>query len=207
MEERNNRELKMATAKKKIEKNEAFKLNAANAKQAKAYKAKYPDNKKSAVMPILDLAQRQNGGWCSDAVIEYVAGYMGMPPIRVREIASFYEMYNLEPVGENVVWVCRTTPCWLRGSDDVLSACKKNMGVDVGETSKDGKFTLREMECLGACVNAPILWVGDDYYEDVDAKDTDKIINELRKGKRPPVGSLKGRQCAAPEGFKPKESK
>jgi len=107
-------------------------------------------------------------------------------------------MYNTEPVGEHVVWVCRTTPCWLRGSDEVLSACKKNMKVDVGETTKDGKFTLREMECLGACVNAPILWVDDDYYEDVDAKSTNEIIDSLRKGKRPKVGSMSGRQCSKP---------
>jgi NADH-quinone oxidoreductase subunit E len=182
-----------------------FKFTAANENEAKKHLAKYPDGKKSAVMPILDIAQRQNNNWLSTEVIEYVAAYMDMPPIRVREIATFYEMYNTEPVGENVVWVCRTTPCWLRGSDAVLDACKKNMKVEVGETSKDGKFTLREMECLGACVNAPILWVGNDYYEDVDAKDTDKILNELRKGNRPAAGSLKGRSCAAPEGFKPKE--
>lgn len=194
----------MATVKKKAA---AFKFTAANEKQAKMHLAKYPDGKKSAVMPLLDIAQRQNDNWLSDEVIEYVASYMDMPPIKVREVATFYEMYNTEPVGENVVWVCRTTPCWLRGSDEVLSACKKNMKIEVGETTKDGKFTLREMECLGACVNAPILWVGDDYYEDVDAKDTDKIINELRKGKRPEVGSLKGRHCAAPEGFEPKAAK
>ena len=194
----------MTTLKKKTN---AFKFTAANLKLAQAQLAKYPDGKKSAVMALLDIAQRQNAGWLSKDAIEYVAEMMDMAPIRVYEVATFYEMYNTEPVGENVVWVCRTTPCWLRGSDDVLDACKKNMKIGVGETTKDGKFTLREMECLGACVNAPILWVGDDYYEDVDAKDTDKILNELRKGKRPPVGSLKGRSCAAPEGFKPKEAK
>jgi len=184
-----------------------FKFNAENLKKAKYQTAKYPDGKKSAVMALLDIAQRQNNGWLSKDAIEYVAQYMDMAPIRVHEVATFYEMYNTEPVGENVVWVCRTTPCWLRGSDDVLDACKKNMKIGVGETTKDGKFTLREMECLGACVNAPILWVGDDYYEDVDAKDTDHIINELRKGKRPAVGSLKGRTCAAPIGYTPKEAK
>lgn len=196
------------TTKKKTEiKAKAFKFSAANEKKAKQHLAKYPSNAKSALMPILEIAQRQNGGWCSDEVIEYVATYMDIPPIRVREVASFYEMYNLEPVGENVVWVCRTTPCWLRGSEEVLDTCKKELKIGVGENSKDGKFTLREMECLGACVNAPILWVGDDYYEDVDATDTKKILSELKKGKRPPVGSLKGRQCSAPEGFNPKEVK
>lgn len=183
-----------------------FKLTPANVKKAKEHLAKYPEGKKSAVMPILDIAQRQNGGWLSTAAIEHVAEIMDMPPIRVQEVASFYEMYNTEPVGEHIVWVCRTTPCWLNGSDEVLSACKKNMGVDVGETTKDGKFTLREMECLGACVNAPILWVDDDYYEDVDAADTNKIVDSLRKGRRPPVGSVKGRQCSAPVA-KPKEAK
>lgn len=197
---------KKTPVKKTAKQDNDFKLTATNLKKAKEHLAKYPKGKKSAVMPILDIAQRQNGGWLSTAAIEHVAEIMDMPPIRVQEVASFYEMYNTEPVGEHIVWVCRTTPCWLRGSEEVLSACKKNMGIDVGETTKDGKFTLREMECLGACVNAPILWVDDDYYEDVDAEDTNKIVDSLRKGKRPPVGSVRGRQCSAPIA-QPKEAK
>lgn len=196
----------MAKAKKTVQKK--FEFNAENQKLADKEIAKYPDGRHfSAVKALLDIAQRQNGGWLSTECIEAVGDYLNMPYIRVQENATFYEQFHTEKVGENVVWVCRTTPCWLRGSDNVLDACKKNMGVDVGETTPDGKFTLKEMECLGACVNAPILWVNDDYYEDVDADGTTKILDSLRKGKRPPAGSIKGRQCSAPEGFKPKEAK
>ncbi len=192
-------------AKKKPKK---FELTPGNAAKAEMILAKYPEGKQfSAVMPLLDLVQRQNNGWLSTEAIEFVGDYLNMPYIRVQEVATFYEMYNTRPVGKHIVWVCRTTPCWLRGSDNVLSACKKNLGVEVGETTPDGKFTLREMECLGACVNAPILWVDDDFYEDVDGETTEKILDDLRKNKKPKIGSVKARQCSAPEGFKPKEAK
>lgn len=185
-----------------------FEFTAENKKAADKHIAKYPENRHfSAVMPLLDIAQRQNGGWLSTECIEYVGEYLNMPYIRVQEVATFYEQFHTEKVGENVVWVCRTTPCWLRGSDNILDACKKHMNVEVGETTSDGKFTLKEMECLGACVNAPILWVNDDYYEDVTPEDTTKILKQLKAGKRPPAGSVIGRQCSAPEGFKPSAPK
>ena len=176
-----------------------FEFNKENAKKAESILAKYPEGRFSAVMPLLDLAQRQNGGWLSTECIEFIGDYLNMPYIRVQEVASFYEMYNTKEVGENIVWVCRTTPCWLRGSENVLSACKKNLGVEVGETTEDGKFTLREMECLGACVNAPVLWVNDDYYEDMNAESTEKVLEEFKKGKAPAHGSQTGRQCSAPK--------
>ena len=185
-----------------------FEFTAENKAEADKHIAKYPANRHfSAVMPLLDIAQRQNGGWLSTECIEYVGDYLNMPYIRVQEVATFYEQFHTEKVGENVVWVCRTTPCWLRGSDNILDACKKHMNVEVGETTSDGKFTLKEMECLGACVNAPILWVNDDYYEDITPAETTKILKELKAGKRRAPGSVIGRQCSAPEGFKPKEAK
>jgi NADH-quinone oxidoreductase E subunit len=197
----------MAKAKKTTEA-QKFEFTPENKKLADYEIAKYPDGRHfSAVKALLDIAQRQNGGWLSKEAIEAVGDYLNMPYIRVQENATFYEQFHTEKVGENVVWVCRTTPCWLRGSNDVLDACKKHMNIEVGQTTSDGKFTLKEMECLGACVNAPILWVNDDYYEDVDAASTTKILKELKNGKRPEAGSIKGRQCSAPEGFKPKEAK
>jgi len=160
---------------------------------------KYPENRHfSAVLPLLDLAQRQAGGWLPKEAIEAVGDYLNMPYIRVHEVATFYEQFHTSPVGQNVIWVCRTTPCWLRGSDQVTDACKKNLGINIGETTPDNKFTLKEMECLGACVNAPILWVNDDFYEDMDAKSTEKVLNSVRDGKPLPIGSQIGRQCSAP---------
>ncbi len=183
--------------------NEKFEFSKETAKKADAIVKKYPEGKHfSAVLPLLDLAQRQNGGWLSTPAIEAVGDYLNMPYIRVQEIATFYEQFHTVPVGQNVIWVCRTTPCWLRGSDAVTDACKKNLGVDIGETTSDGKFTLKEMECLGACVNAPILWVNDDFYEDMDATSTEKVLNSVRDGKPLPRGSMIGRQCSAPKEVK-----
>jgi len=177
-----------------------FEFDKNNAKKAAAIVAKYPENRHfSAVLPLLDLAQRQSGGWLPREAIEGVGEYLNMPYIRVQEVATFYEQFHTQAVGANVVWVCRTTPCWLRGSDAVTDACTKNLGVKVGETTADGKFTLKEMECLGACVNAPILWVNDDFYEDMDAASTEKVLNSVRDGKPLPRGSQIGRQCSAPK--------
>lgn len=178
---------------------EKFVFNEENARKAEAIVKKYPENRQfSAVLPLLDLAQRQSGGWLPRAAIEGVGDYLNMPYIRVHEVATFYEQFHTEKVGENVVWVCRTTPCWLRGSDQVTDACRKNLGIEVGETTADNKFTLKEMECLGACVNAPILWVNDDFYEDMDAGSTEKVLNSIKEGKRLPHGSMTGRQGSAP---------
>jgi NADH-quinone oxidoreductase subunit E len=151
-------------------------------------------------MPLLDLAQRQNGGWLPRAAIEHVAKMLGMPFIRAMEVATFYTMYNLEPVGEHFVQVCTTTPCWLRGSDEVVKACEKTLGVSLGGTTPDGKFTLIEVECLGACVNAPMMQIGDDYYEDLDADSTERVLQELKRGGTPKPGPQGERHLTCPAG-------
>lgn len=176
-----------------------FEFNKEHSAQAKAHIAKYPkDRSASAVIPLLDLAQRQLGGSLNQDAIEHVASMLGMPPIRVLEVASFYTMLNLEPVGKHHVQVCTTTPCWLRGSDEILSACKKKLGIDCGEVTKDGEFSLIEVECLGACVNAPMVQINDDYYEDLTPESMKKLLDDLSKGKQPETGSQTGRQTSAP---------
>ena len=176
-----------------------FSFTADNAKAAQAFIARYPESREqSAVMPILDLAQRQNGGWLSDAAIAYVADLLAMPRIRVLEIASFYSMYHQKPVGKHVVGVCTTTPCWLRGATEILDACRETLGIEVGETTEDGLFTLIEVECLGACCNAPMLHINDDYYEDLDGDGTAGILAALRRGETPKPGSQTGRRSSEP---------
>ena len=178
-----------------------FAFTAENVAWAKGQIAKYPAGKQaSAVMPLLDRAQRQNGGWLSVPAIEHVADFLGMPYIRVYEVASFYTMYNLNPVGKHVIEVCTTTPCWLRGSDQVAAACKKNLGIGFGETTADGEFTLLEVECLGACVNAPMLAYRDEFYEDLDADSTTRILEAIKKGDKPKPGPQIDRQTSAPVG-------
>lgn len=180
----------------------SFAFTADNLKAAKAVVAKYPESRQqSAVMPLLDLAQRQLG-WTSPAVIEYVADFLNLPAIRVWEVASFYTMYYREPVGEYRLHVCTTTPCWLRGSDDIVRVCKEKTGLDFGETDEKGLFTLLEVECLGACVNAPVLQVNDDYYEDLDADRTVALLDALAAGRPPEAGTLAERLNSAPEGGK-----
>ena len=169
--------------------------------------ARYPEGKQaSAVMPLLYLAQaqmkRQTGSaWLPKAAMDVVAERLSMAPIRVYEVASFYFMFNLKPIGRIHLQVCGTTPCMLRGSDEVARACRDATGIKAyGQTSEDGMFTLTEVECLGACVNAPVLQVDDDYYEDLDYHRTRALIEALRRGERPPPGSTLGRQGSAPEG-------
>jgi NADH-quinone oxidoreductase E subunit len=167
--------------------------------RAKHIIAKYPAGKQaSAVMPLLDLAQRQNDNWLPRAAMDYVADMLGMPRIRVYEVATFYTMYNLKPVGKHFVQVCTTTPCWLRGSDEVVKACKRKLGIDLGETTDDGQFTLIEVECLGACVNAPMVQINDDYFEDLDGPSTEALIDALKRGESPKAGPVNGRQTSAP---------
>jgi len=178
---------------------QTFKFNSANKAMTKTVIAKYPKGRQaSAVLPLLDLAQRQNDGWLPTSAMDHVAEVLDMAPVRVYEVATFYSMYNLKPVGKHHVQVCTTTPCWLRGSDGVLDACKKKLGVEPGETTADGKFTLDEVECLAACVNAPMVQIGDDYYEDLDADSMTKILEDLAAGKTPKVGSQIKRQTSAP---------
>ena len=178
-----------------------FALTPENRAKADAFIARYPAGRQaSAVLPVLDIAQRQNGGWLSPEAAEHVARMLDMAPIRIYEIVSFYEMLHAEPVGEHVVRVCTTTPCMLRGSTGILDACKRELGVEVGGTSEDGKFTLTEFECLGACVNAPVVWIGDDYYEDLDPEKTVAILKAFRAGEPPEPGSQIGRRGSEPVG-------
>ena len=178
-----------------------FAFDAANLERARAIIARYPAGRQaSAVLPLLDIAQRQSGNWLPRAAMDYVAGMLDMAPIRVYEVATFYSMFNLQPVGAWFFQICTTTPCWLRGSDKVVEACQRKLGIGIGETTPDGKFTLKEVECLGACVNAPIIQVNDDFYEDLDGPSTEKLIDELAAGRVPPRGSAIGRQKSAPEG-------
>jgi NADH-quinone oxidoreductase subunit E len=168
---------------------------------------KYPPGRQaSAVLPLLDLAQRQMGratgsAWVPRVAMDEIARRLGMAPIRVYEVATFYFMFNTRPVGKYHLQVCTTTPCWLRGSDEVVAACRTETGIaGWGETSADGMFTMTEVECLGACVNAPILQVNDDFYEDMDAARTGQLLTALRAGTPPAPGSMAGRQGSAPEG-------
>lgn len=178
---------------------ESFEFSPEFRDAADAFIAKYPKGRhESAVMPLLDLAQRQHDGWLPRAAMDYVAEYLSMPPIRVYEVATFYTMYNLEPVGRNHVQVCTNLPCWLRGSDAIVEACKRTLGVEFGGTTEDGLFTLSEMECLGACVNAPMMQINDDYYEDLDSSSAESILTELRLGETPRTGSQIGRKSCEP---------
>jgi NADH-quinone oxidoreductase subunit E len=174
-----------------------FAFTAENAARAKAIIAKYPPGKQaSAVMPLLDLAQRQNKGWLPKEAMDHVAEMLGMARMRVYEVASFYEMYNRRPVGEHFVRICVTMPCQLRGADDIVRACEAELGIPSGETTSDGKFTIHEVQCLGACVNAPLAWIGDDYYEDLDPDSMRKILQALKRGETPKPGSQIGRQAS-----------
>jgi NADH-quinone oxidoreductase subunit E len=181
-----------------FEQPETFEFTPENVERAKAHIAKYPPGRQaSAVLPLLWIAQEQHG-WLPRAAMDHVAGMLGMAPIRVYEVATFYTMFNLRPVGRYLLQACTTTPCWLRGSDDVVHACERKLGIRVGGTTSDGLFTLIEVECLGACVNAPILQVNDDFYEDLDGPATEALLDALRDGKAPPPGSVIGRQGSEP---------
>ena len=178
---------------------ETFAFTPENRAKADAYVAKYPAGRQaSAVLPLLDLAQRQCGGWLPRAAMEHIAELLEMAPIRVYEVVTFYEMFHDTPRGKHELRVCTTTPCWLRGSTDIVKACEEELGCHVGETSADGVFSFGEFECLGACVNAPIVWVDDDYYEDVDPDGVRRLIQAFRRGERPAPGTMADRQKSAP---------
>jgi NADH-quinone oxidoreductase E subunit len=165
----------------------------------KAQLAKYPeDRKQSAIIALLDIAQRQLGGSLNYPAMEYVGEMLGMPYMKVLEVASFYTMLNLQPVGRHHVQVCTTTPCWLRGSDEVLGACKKKLNIEPGEITQDGQFSLIEVECLGACVNAPMVQINDDYYEDLDGNRMTQILDDLEGGREVTPGPQVNRQTTAP---------
>jgi NADH-quinone oxidoreductase subunit E len=185
----------------------AFAWTTENAAKAKEIVARYPEGRqRSAVMPLLDLAQRQVGaetntqGWLPIPVIEFVARELDMPVIRVLEVATFYFMYNLVPVGRFHVQVCGTTPCMLRGSDDLMAACKKR-GMRKGHTTDDGLWTLTEVECMGNCASAPMVQINDDNYEDLTAERLDRILDELAAGRQPKTGTQEpGRHTVEPVG-------
>jgi len=162
--------------------------------------AKYPEGRaRSAILPLLDLAQREHG-WVSQGVVEAVAEITGTAPIRVWEVATFYTMYNKEPIGRHHVEICTNLPCWLRGSDEILRAARDVFGVGFGQTSEDGAATVSSAECLGACVNAPMVQIGDDYYEDLDYDSAKALFTAIKEGRPVRAGSQIGRQCSAPQG-------
>ena len=178
---------------------ETFAFTPENRDKADAVIAKYPAGcQASAVLPLLDLAQRQNGGWIPRAAMEHVAELLDMASIRVYEVATFYTMLNLEPVGRHHVQLCRTTPCWLRGSDALRDACRDELGIGLGETTEDGLFTVTEVECLGACVNAPMVQIDDHFYEDLDPARMKDILRAFKAGDPPTPGSQTGRHTSAP---------
>ena len=173
-----------------------FKFSKENMSKVNQTLKKYPlSQKSSAVMPLLDIAMRQSGGWIPDSAMHEIASIINVPYIRVYEVASFYSMFNLQPIGKYFIQVCTTTPCWLRGSDSLVNICKKHLTIDNNETSQDGLFTLKTVECLGACVNAPMVQINDNYYEDLTDISLLKIIENLKKGLDNKVGSqLKNRK-------------
>ena len=187
---------------KKIHDNQPkeFIFSSENLKKIEEILKRYPEkNKKSAVMPLLYLAQRQDNNWIPLAAMKYIAKYLAMPYISVYEVATFYTMYNLAPVGKHFIQVCTTTPCLLRGADKIVKLCKENISPNENEISKKGNCSWVEVECLGACVSAPMVQINDDYYEDLDEKSANKIIDSLINDKPIKSGSFRGRKNTAPE--------
>uniref|UniRef100_A0A8R1TQ02 NADH dehydrogenase [ubiquinone] flavoprotein 2, mitochondrial n=1 Tax=Onchocerca volvulus TaxID=6282 RepID=A0A8R1TQ02_ONCVO len=175
-----------------------FKFTAENMKRIEVMLTKYPvEYKCGALIPMLDLAQRQHG-WLPISAMHEVARILGIARMRVYEVATFYSMFNRKPMGKNFVQVCGTTPCMLRGAESIIETITKKLGIKVGETTKDGLFSLAEVECLGACVNAPMAQINDDYYEDLTPKDISDILDEFKAGKRPKPGPRSGRTAAEP---------
>ncbi len=177
-----------------------FAFTPENRAEADRVIAKYPQGRQaSAVLPLLYIAQRQEG-WVPRAAMDHIAEILDMAPIRVYEVATFYTMFHLQPVGKYHLQVCRTTPCWLRGADQMTETCKRKLGIGLKEVTKDGLFSLIEVECLGACSNAPVVQVNDDFYEDLDPEKLEWLLAELAAGRKPPFGSQTGRKGAEPEG-------
>jgi NADH-quinone oxidoreductase subunit E len=177
----------------------SFAFDAANAEAARTIVARYPAGRQaSAVLALLDLAQRQSGGWLPRAAMDHVAGLLEMAPIRVYEVATFYSMFNLTPVGKHHVQICRTTPCWLRGSDALRKVCESKLGVGLKQMTADGLFTVSEVECLGACCNAPMVQINDDFYEDLTPESLGRILEALKRGETPKPGSQEGRRGSEP---------
>jgi NADH-quinone oxidoreductase subunit E len=179
---------------------ESFEFNQDNLQLAKDHIRKYPLSRQaSAVLPLLHLVQKQHNNWVPMAAIEYVAKLLDMAPMRVFEVVSFYTMFNLAPVGKHHIQLCGTTPCWLSGSDSIKSACQERLGIDLNQVTSDGMFSLSEVECLGACANAPVVQINDDYYEDLTSESMLSILNCLESGKTIRTGSQKGRKTSEPK--------
>tara|TARA_Y100000588_G_C14163780_1_gene885997 strand:+ start:267 stop:884 length:618 start_codon:yes stop_codon:yes gene_type:complete len=184
----------MATPPKHVDQPKSFEFTPENQEKIKEIISRYPEGRQqSAVMPLLDLAQRQHDNWIPTAAMVKIAEILDMPEIRVFEVATFYTMYNLAPVGKYLLQFCTTTPCMLCGADDILAGVKKKLGVGVEETTEDGLFTIKEVECLGACVNAPMVQINDDYYEDLTPELMEHLLDKLAKGDEVKVGSQQGR--------------
>ncbi|MDP1627915.1 NADH-quinone oxidoreductase subunit NuoE [Parvibaculum sp.] len=178
----------------------SFAFTAENVEWAKQQIAKYPEGKQaSAVIPLLWRAQEQHDGWLPEPAIRYVADMLGMEYIRAIEVATFYTMFNLSPVGEHYVQLCGTTPCWLRGADELKEVCRKHIGPE-GTVSADGKFSWLEVECLGACVNAPMVQINADFFEDLDAASFERVLADLRSGKEVKPGPQNERHASEPAG-------
>tara|TARA_B100001250_G_scaffold364920_1_gene345326 strand:- start:1339 stop:1947 length:609 start_codon:yes stop_codon:yes gene_type:complete len=187
---------------KKISKEQPdnFEFNKKNLEKAKKIISNYPENKQqSAVMALLYIAQRQNFNWIPLSAMKYIAKFLTMPYIKVYEVATFYTMFNLSPVGKYFFQVCTTTPCMIRGAYKLVDVCKKKIAKKESEISKDGKSSWLEVECLGACVNAPMLQINDDYFEDLDPVKLEKIIDKIKKNETPEPGSYRGRVSSEPE--------
>ena len=180
---------------------ESFTLTPENLAWAKQLIARYPQGRQaSAVVPLLWRAQEQNGGYVTEPMLRVIGDMLGMSYIRVYEIATFYTMFNLQPVGKQLVQVCTTTPCMLRGSDDLLAVCKRMIDPRPQHVSGDGLWSWMEVECIGACVNAPVVQINKDFYEDLDAKTFEALLTDLKDGRNPKPGSHRGRKSSEPEG-------
>jgi len=182
---------------------ESFEFSKGNLETANNILKKYPaKNKKSAVMPLLYLAQKQNDNWIPLAALKYIGKFLSIPYINVYEVATFYTMYNLAPVGKYFVQVCTTSPCLLRGAGEILNKCQKKISKNPNEISENGMCSWTEVECLGACVNAPLIQVNNDYYEDLDSNSAEKILDSFLEDKPLKAGSSKNRKSSAPENNK-----
>ena len=187
---------------KKISKEqpEKFEFNATNNEIAKKILTNYPEGKQqSAVMPLLYLVQEQNENWIPLAAMKYIAKFLNMPYIKVYEVATFYSMYNLSPVGKYFFQICTTTPCMIRGAYDIVKVCKKKISNIENKLSDDKTSSWMEVECLGACISAPMMQINDDYYEDLSEEKVEKIIDQIQNGEKPKPGSYRGRINSEPE--------
>ena len=189
---------------KKIAKDELqpkkFSFDKENLSRAREILKMYPKNfKESSIMPLLSLAQNQNNGWLPKKAIEYVSEFLEIPEIKVLELATFYSMYNLSPVGKFHIEICTTSPCMLRGSDEILSNFEKKLGIQSGHISKDNNFSLNRVECLGACVNGPVVKINENYYEDLNISSANELLKNMNQGKKLKIGPQSSRKGSEPK--------